>query len=106
MEALTHQQALEEMLSYNYTLSVICVEKFRQLRLGRASVDWPVRIFDGPVVVRPERRHEIGSLPRSLGRDQGRQIVHDGPARRRPCRRVEDVVQRLDRACAEIVTES
>jgi len=34
VESLTPQQALEQMLHYNHTVSTICVEKFRQLRRG------------------------------------------------------------------------
>jgi pycsar effector protein len=40
VEALSQEQAIEEMLSYNHTLSLICVEKFRQLRRG-------VQLFEG-----------------------------------------------------------
>ncbi len=34
VEALSEEQALEQILHFNYTASAICVEKFRQLRRG------------------------------------------------------------------------
>ena len=40
VEALTAEEALEQMLSYNHTASLICVEKQRQLR-------WAMRFFEG-----------------------------------------------------------
>ncbi|HEV8604831.1 MAG TPA: Pycsar system effector family protein [Tepidisphaeraceae bacterium] len=38
VEAMAPQEALEQMLRYNHTVSMICVEKFRQLR-------WAFRLF-------------------------------------------------------------
>ena len=40
VEALTPEQALQQMLSYNHTASQICTEKLRQLRRG-------MRFFEG-----------------------------------------------------------
>ena len=40
VESLSADEALEQMLSYNHTASLICVEKLRQLR-------WAMRFFEG-----------------------------------------------------------
>jgi hypothetical protein len=40
VESMTADEALEQMLSYNHTASLICVEKQRQLR-------WAMRFFEG-----------------------------------------------------------
>ena len=40
VEALSHDEALEQILIYNHTLATICVEKFRHLKAG-------VRLFRG-----------------------------------------------------------
>ena len=34
VKSLSAEEALHQMLDYNYTVSAICVEKFRQLRMG------------------------------------------------------------------------
>ncbi len=40
VEALSADEALRQMLSYNHTASRICVEKLRQLRLGLRCFEW------------------------------------------------------------------
>jgi hypothetical protein len=40
VEALSPDDALRQMLSYNHTASRICVEKLRQLRLGLRTFQW------------------------------------------------------------------
>ena len=40
VQSLTHEEALYQMCSYNHNLSIICVEKFRQLH-------WAIRLFQG-----------------------------------------------------------
>jgi hypothetical protein len=40
VQSLTHEEALYHICLYNYNLSIICVEKFRQLH-------WAIRLFQG-----------------------------------------------------------
>jgi hypothetical protein len=40
VEAMSAQEAIEHMLRYNHTVSMICVEKFRQLRWGLRFFQW------------------------------------------------------------------
>lgn len=44
IKSLSAEQALNQMLDYNHTVSAICVEKFRQLRMGMKAfkVAFPV----------------------------------------------------------------
>ncbi|HSB61879.1 MAG TPA: Pycsar system effector family protein, partial [Vicinamibacteria bacterium] len=34
VKSLSTEEALDQMINYNHTVSAICVEKFRQLRMG------------------------------------------------------------------------
>lgn len=43
IESLSHEQAIDEILNYNYTLSLICVSKFRVLRSA-------IRLFELAVI--------------------------------------------------------
>lgn len=40
VEAISHEQALEQILIYNHTLATICVEKFRHLARGVRLFRW------------------------------------------------------------------
>ena len=40
VEALSPDEALRQMLSYNHTASRICVEKLKQLRIGLRTFQW------------------------------------------------------------------
>jgi hypothetical protein len=45
VEAMTPQDAVEHMLRYNHTVSMICVEKFKQLRWGFRFFQWTFLIW-------------------------------------------------------------
>jgi hypothetical protein len=45
VEQMSPQEAIEHMLRYNHTVSMICVEKFRQLRWGLRFFQWTFLIW-------------------------------------------------------------
>lgn len=59
VKALSSEQALDQMIDYNYTVSAICVEKFRQLRMGMKAfkVAFPLWALLMGLVVMDEVAH-------------------------------------------------